>query len=82
MAIGFIWKKQLVWYLTLLVVIVLGLGIGALLHDRFQEGDDAGTSSVNAGKPMSAGVKIATPSLPYPTTKPNVGIPTSSPPVR
>ncbi len=64
MALSFIWKKQLVLFITLLLVIILGLTIGAFLHDTFR----GETQEVNATKAF--GVKVAVPSLPYPTTPP------------
>lgn len=72
MALSFIWKKQLVWFITLLLVVVLGLTIGALLHDTFRGNDTNDTDDIPGKAP---GVKVAVPSLPYPTTKPFVNGP-------
>jgi len=72
MALSFIWKKQLVWFITLLLVIVLGLTIGAVLHDTFNE---INPNNVNDSVGKAPGVKVAVPSLPYPTTKPFVNGP-------
>lgn len=77
MALSFIWKKQLVWFITLLLVIVLGLTIGALLHDTFRGNN---VSSADDIKGKAPGVKVGIPSLPYPTTKPGVSGPTGNPP--
>ena len=77
MALSFIWKKQLVWFITLLLVIILGLTIGALLHDTFRENEISDAENLEGKAP---GVKIAIPSLPYPTTKPGVSGPTGNPP--
>lgn len=77
MALSFIWKKQLVWFITLLLVIVLGLTIGALLHDTFQENEISDVENMEGKAP---GVKVAIPSLPYPTTKPGVNGPAGNPP--
>ena len=62
MALSFIWKKQLVWFITLLLVVILGLTIGAFLHDLVQDTRVSAEST-----PV---VKVAVPSLPYPTTRP------------
>ncbi len=77
MALSFIWKKQLVWFITLLLVIVLGLTIGALLHDTFRRNEMGDAGDIKGKAP---GVKVAIPSLPYPTTKPGVSGPSGNSP--
>lgn len=74
MALSFIWKKQLVLFVTLILVIALGLTIGIFLHDVFQK-TTVNTESENSEKVLRPGVKIVVPSLPYPTTKPGVNGP-------
>ncbi len=84
MAIGFIWKKQIVMFVTIFVVVFIGLSIGALLHDKFAKDlivseKETGTSSARAQKnasqtaPADATLSpIQTPSLIFPTSKPSV----------
>ncbi len=83
MAIGFIWKKQIVMFITMFLVVFIGLTIGAFLHDTFTEnlivvedGQKAtqATSAKTASQPASDGVTLSpiqTPSLVFPTTKPD-----------
>lgn len=77
MALTFIWKKQLVWFITLLLVIVLGLTIGAVLHDTFRDE----YAAVGANDEKVPAVKIAIPSLPFPTAAPGgESVPNGNPP--
>jgi|GEM_PF-3343349 hypothetical protein len=72
MAFGFIWKKQLMWFLTLLLVVGFGLALGAMLQERFQE-----NATVDSGKNE--------PSLTnFPTTPPGTDMepPSGEPPRR
>lgn len=73
MALSFIWKKQLVWFVTIIFVIALGLMMGMGLRSVFPLNDNA----VNDGVGGASNVKVAVPSLPYPTTRPGTGAPTS-----
>ncbi len=85
MAIGFIWKKQIVMFVTMFVVVFIGLSIGALLHDKFAKSlvvtkeETSAASSARAQKnasqttPADATLSpIQTPSLIFPTSKPSV----------
>lgn len=85
MAIGFIWKKQLVLFVTMFLVVFLGLTIGAFLHDRFAVPDQGMTAEETqravAKKQAQQAQQtqlnaensyIQMPSLAFPTTKPGV----------
>lgn len=83
MAIPFIWKKQLVMFVTMFVVVMLGLAIGGFLHDRFgldprtaqqqaQEKVGQKQAQMNFTNSNSANSAIQTPSLAFPTTQPGV----------
>lgn len=82
MAMTFIWKKQLVMLVTMLFVVLLGLTIGAFLHDTFGFGAvDPEVQSAQVGKPAKGGTgaavnaHIQAPSLAFPTTEPEVSTP-------
>lgn len=75
MAIGFIWKKQLVMFITMFIVVFLGLTIGALLQDRFRVFDEKApeqTQGVQGQNTSAMGSYIQVPSLAFPTTQPGV----------
>lgn len=72
MAIGFIWKKQIVMFVTIFVVVFIGLSIGALLHDKFAK-DLIVEKKPSQTAPADATLSpIQTPSLIFPTSKPSV----------
>lgn len=84
MAMGFIWKKQLVLFCTMFLVVLLGLSIGAILHDKFMVADQGLTAEEEqralAKKQAQAqqaevnaqNAHIQMPSLTFPTSKPGV----------
>lgn len=80
MALTFIWKKQLVWFITLLLTIVLGLTIGAVLQDILRD-EDAVIGDTKTGTGANPEVKIGIPSLPFPTSAPGREVaPSGNPP--
>lgn len=85
MAIGFIWKKQLVLFATMFLVVLLGLTVGAFLHDRFTVPDQTASAEetqramtkkqvqqATQAQLNSQNASIQMPSLSFPTSKPNV----------
>lgn len=87
MAFGFIWKKQFVWFLTLVLVVGFGLLLGAMLQERFQENAivDSGEGAKNDKNDVDgkAKTRVGVPSLSnYPTAEPGVGMtpPSGNPP--
>lgn len=81
----FIWKKQLVMFITMFIVVLLGLIIGGFLHDRFGV-DPRATKQpeqkeVQTSQPTSDNSSaVQTPFLSsFPTTKPGTTTPPKSP---
>ena len=85
MAIGFIWKKQLVLFVTMFLVVLLGLSIGAFLHDKFTVPDQAASAEETqramtkkqvqqaAQAQLNAqNASVQMPTLNFPTSKPSV----------
>ncbi len=87
MAMTFIWKKQLVMLVTMVFVVLLGLTIGAFLHDTFGFGAvDTGVQRAQVGKPAPGAsgavvnAHIQAPSISFPTTEPEVSTPPAGAP--
>lgn len=88
MKIGFVWKRQLVYIITLVVVIAVGLGVGYLIHDVFERatvaddarGVDAGARWNVGGGNSNGAIAPVIPSLPFPTSPPSVSTPPGNPP--
>ncbi len=84
MAMTFIWKKQLVMFITMFIVVLLGLIIGGFLHDRFGVDPRAAKQpvqkQVQTSQPTSDNSAVQTPFLSsFPTTKPGTTTPPKSP---
>ncbi|MFA7277404.1 MAG: hypothetical protein WC101_00245 [Candidatus Gracilibacteria bacterium] len=88
MAMTFIWKKQLVMFVTMFIVVLLGLIIGGFLHDRFgvdpratkQPVPKQVQTSQSTSDNSSDSSAVQTPFLSsFPTTKPGTSTPPKSP---
>lgn len=66
MALPFVWKRFIVWFVTLFVVVFVGLVIGGYIHDMVQKNI---IPSEDKAPPPPGSVQI--PSLAYPVAPPS-----------